>query len=966
MQFLLFLFFTAFQSSWICGQEIIVDCTHNSSGLKTSLPTKIFVKSIDIQADFKVDQDELLYLIDLVPMSHISVADLEQTVFYLRKKEYFSKIELFYYPVDHRLIFKLEGLFVLSSFRLHGSMIGKEKYKSAYIMETGECFEEKKHQYSLKKIKEKFYQDGCFKAEVEDEVIYDPILKTVKVDLFLHKGHQFTVGNCKFDIASIDKVSQQDLLLINQQLHKLFIKRFFKLKYTKELVEKAIAQLKHFLTKKGFSQSQVTYDLMIDYDHHQVDLNFNLSFDEKKEFVFWGNHFFTQENFLENISMYGKSSWHFPGAILADEIESMYKSKGFWDVKVSVKEEENKTFCVIHEGKRALLQDVEIKDNFHIPSKKLQSECFGSLHNLPFDRDAFSQAISMLKQMYMQHGFWDIKIVKEEFIPFYPQAENYKTVDYKAFLTLDEGVMRKLKSVEIEGYPELLLEKPFVQLSGLKDAIPFNYSWISTQKNWLITHFKDLGHTKVIVEYEFVSTEDGIILVWKIHLDEKQVHFGRFVVTGNSQIPFKYLKRELNIEQGQIWDKKKIEDSMANLRNLELFDTVHVFSHKETDDLGHIPVGVKLIAADKYEVRTRIGAQQVGKDFSLQQGFSYKAGGTLILNNPFKFGDRVVVEADFTRFYENFSMQYLMPWLFAHRRIRSQLKIYDNHYLQPLYIGSDVSIYNAAQQGVLFGLQEKYENINVGMSVGIEFKGVSIADIDDIGISIDYKPSFFGKKIAFLFAEPSLMWTNVDNVVNPRSGSNALITLLAMADIVDQTSLFKFLGEYALYIPFTPQVVFAIRTRIGHIFNQQYNEILPIDRFYLGGANTLRGYDRDYCPPLGRLTKPIYAPSSGLPLEAKNLWHYVNQGGRTMFNCNFETRFPIYYQLEGAVFFDAGVLIKDSVQDVPENMLGGLGFGFRYNTPIGPLRFDISFKLDRKYPEFEPPYVWYLTLGQAF
>lgn len=968
IQVFLLLFCATLQYFIACGQEIAIDCTYNCQALKEALPNKIFVKSIDIQADFKVDQDELLYLIDLVPLSHISFIDLERTIFYLRKKEYFSKIELIYNPIDHRLIFKLDGLFVLSNFRLHGSMIGKEKYKSSYIMETGECFEQKKHVYSLKKMKEKFYQAGYFNAEIKDEIFYDPILKTVKVDLFLQKSKQFTVGDCKFDIASIDKVAQQDLLLISQQLNKLFLKRFLKLKYTKDLVEKAITQLKYFLTKKGFSQSQVTYKELIDYNHHQVNLNFCISFDEKKEFVFWGNHFFTQENFLENISMYGKSSWHFPGAILADEIESMYKAKGFWDVNVSVKEEEHKTFCMIHEGNRAVIQAVEVKDNFHIPSKKLETECFSVLYDKPFDRETFTQAITALQQLYMRHGFWDIKVVKEDFVSFYPLSGKLNTMNYKAVLTLDEGEMRKLKSIEIEGYPELLLEQPFVQYKKLKEAIPFNHSWISAQKNWLINHFKDLGHNKIMVDYLAVDDEDkdGIKLIWSIHLDEKQIYFGKYVVSGNSQIPFKYLKRELLFKQGEVWDKKKIEQSMTNLRNLELFDMVHIYAHKETDDFGQVPVGVKLIAADKYEVRTRIGGQQVGKDFSLQQGFSYKAGGTFIMNNPFKFGDRVVVDADFTRFYENFSIQYLMPWLFASRPIRSQIKIYDNHYLQPLYIGSDVSIYNAAQQGILFGLQEKHQNINVGMSVGLEFKGVSVANIDDIAISIDYNPLLFGKKIAFLFAEPSLMWTNVDSIINPRSGSSALITLLAMADIVDHTSLFKFLGEYALYIPFNPRTVFAIRTRIGHVFNRQYNEILPIDRFYLGGANTIRGYDRDYCPPLGRLTQPVYAPNSGLPPRADNLWNYVNQGGRTMLNCNFETRFPIYYELEGAVYFDAGVLIKDSVQDVPENMLGGVGFGFRYNTPIGPLRFDLAFKLDRKFPEFESPYVWYLTLGQAF
>lgn len=962
--FLLFLFSVA--TSGLVGQEIVVDCTHDCLELTRLLPSKIFVKSIDIQADFKVDQDELFYLIDLVPMSHVSITDLVQTIFYLRKKEYFSKIEVCYEPVEHQLIFKLDGMFVLSTFRLHGSMIGKEKYKSCYVMEIGECFDEKKHSYSLKKMKERFYQAGCFNAQIIDELAYDPLTKTVKVDLFLHKGRQFAIGDCSFDITSAGTMNEQDSLLIQHQLHRLFIKRLFSLRYTKDLVEKSITQFKQYLTKHGFSQSAITYEEHIDYKHHQVNLKFNLKFDEKKEIVFWGNHFFTQENFLENILMYGKSSWQFPGAILSDEIETMYKSKGFWDVTISVKEEDGKAFCIIHEGKRANLQYVEIKDNFHISLEKIKAACFTNLHDKPFDRDTFSQAINALQQLYMKHGFWDIKVLKEEFVPLSPQGAHHKMLNYKAILTIDEGAMRKLKAIEIPGYPELLQEQPFAQYSILKEAIPFNHHIILTQKNWLIHHFKDLGHIKVMVDHEFVEGADGLTLVWTIHLDEKQVHFGKFIISGNSQIPFKYLQRELNIEQGQLWDKKKIEESLTNLRNLELFDTVYLYSHKEIDDSGRIPVGVKLIAADKYEIRARIGAQQVGKDFSLQQGFSPKLGGTLIMNNPFKFGDRVIVEGDFTRFYENFSMQYLMPWLFQNRPIRSQIKIYDNHYLQPLYIGSDVSIYNAFQQGVLFGLQEKYEDFNFGMSIGLEFKGILQASIDDIAVSIDYKPEFLHKKFAFLFVEPSLMWSNVDNVVNPRAGSNVLISLLGMADLQAQTSLFKFLGEYALYIPFSDKVVFAFRTRLGHVFNQHYNELLPIDRFYLGGANTIRGYDRDYCPPLGLLTKPIPAPDVGLPPAADGLWHYVPQGGRTMVNCNFEVRFPIYYEFQGAIFLDTGVLIKDSVQEIPHNMLGGAGFGFRYNTPIGPIRFDIAFKLDPKYPDFESPYVWYLTLGQAF
>lgn len=953
-----------FQLPELHSREISVDCSSDCLELERLLPEKFFVNSIDIQADYQVDKDELLYLVDIIPMSHISTKDLTQTIFYLRKKEYFSKIEVCFIQEEQKLIFKLEGLFTLASLRLHGSMIGKEKYRSCYIMEEGECFDAKKHAYSIKKLKEKFHQSGFFTCSVEDKLFFDPALKVVKVDLYLSKGPQFSIGDCKFDVESIDNIDEKELHVIKVQLSRIFLKRFYSHKYTKDVIEKSITHFKNYLNQKGYSQSSIRYEEFIDYKNRQVDIKFDFTFDEKKEFVFWGNHFFSQENFLENFLMYGKSAWHFPGAILSDEIENMYKAKGFWDIKVSVKEEKGKVFCIIHEGQRAMITHIECKDNFQMDQQLLQAKCFASIENKLFDRELFSLSIASLKQLYMQHGFWDIKVVKEELIPL-PIKQGSKSVDYKIVLTLDEGPIHYLSSIEIEDYSELLQDKFFEQWSQLKESVPFNYNWIAFQKNWLLRHFKDLGHTKVIVDYEYHNQQENPKLIWKIHLDEQQVYFGKVVFTGNSQIPFKYLQRELCMHDGQVWDKKKIDTSINNLRNLELFDTVYIYSHKEIDEKGQVPVGVKLIAADTYEIRTRVGGQQVGKDFSLQQGFSYKVGGTFIYNNPFKFGDRLFAEADFTRFYGNLSVQYLMPWLF-NRPIRSRIKIYDNSYLQPLYIGSDVSIYSAYQKGILFGMQEKHENLNMGMTLGVEFKGITPANIKDIAVSIDYNPELLHKQFAYGFVEPSCMWSYVDNILNPKNGWNALVSCLAMADFVNQTSLFKFLGEYALYLPLTQRTVFAIRTRIGHVFNQNYINIMPIDRFYLGGANTIRGYDRDYCPPLGLLTQPVPAPNAGLPNSANNLWRFVNQGGRTMYNLNFEIRFPVYAEIEAATFLDTGVLIKDSIQDVPDNLLAGVGFGLRYNTPIGPLRFDIAFKLDRKYPEFESAYAWYLTLGQAF
>jgi outer membrane protein insertion porin family len=108
------------------------------------------------------------------------------------------------------------------------------------------------------------------------------------------------------------------------------------------------------------------------------------------------------------------------------------------------------------------------------------------------------------------------------------------------------------------------------------------------------------------------------------------------------------------------------------------------------------------------------------------------------------------------------------------------------------------------------------------------------------------------------------------------------------------------------------------------------------------------------CPPLG-----VYINKCG---ESE----YVPCGAKTMFNLNLETRFPIYTDIRGVVFQDFGALIGNSLQNfMNSQFVYGTGFGFRYDTVIGPLRFDIGWKL-KKSKFYRYSFAWFLTFGHAF
>jgi translocation and assembly module TamA len=141
--------------------------------------------------------------------------------------------------------------------------------------------------------------------------------------------------------------------------------------------------------------------------------------------------------------------------------------------------------------------------------------------------------------------------------------------------------------------------------------------------------------------------------------------------------------------------------------------------------------------------------------------------------------------------------------------------------------------------------------------------------------------------------------------------------------------------------------VIAARAMFGTIsgFGATGGADLPITKlFYAGGSGTVRGYDFQH---LGTDD----APGSAV-------------GGDSVLTGSLELRFPIWGALHGATFVDAGQLSRNPWDWKPENLRTSVGFGFRYATPLGPVRVDIATPLN-------PPdgvdhvRVWF-AIGQPF
>ncbi len=138
----------------------------------------------------------------------------------------------------------------------------------------------------------------------------------------------------------------------------------------------------------------------------------------------------------------------------------------------------------------------------------------------------------------------------------------------------------------------------------------------------------------------------------------------------------------------------------------------------------------------------------------------------------------------------------------------------------------------------------------------------------------------------------------------------------------------------------------------GHPVIATVADLPASERFFAGGDTTVRGFALD------RLGTPATISNSGFPLGGNGLMIY-----------NAEIRTALFGPLGAVLFFDTGnVYLKASDMRFGE-MRKAAGFGVRYRSPVGPIRLDVGFKLDRR--DISPGnrerlVMVHISLGQAF
>jgi outer membrane protein insertion porin family len=439
---------------------------------------------------------------------------------------------------------------------------------------------------------------------------------------------------------------------------------------------------------------------------------------------------------------------------------------------------------------------------------------------------------------------------------------------------------------------------------------------------------------------------------------------GQIDISGNDPTFDKVVRREIPINEGELYSTSKINEGRARLNRLGFFEEVNISTPQGRDD--------KTLDM-KVDVTERpTGSFSVGAGFSNLENFVFTAN--VSKNNFLGLGYIMSAAANVSGKRQQGNVSLFDPYFLDSRwTLRLETHSISRQFIEDEY-----------QRGGSFAIG-RYLDARDDMRLEM------IYTIEDTGLtSIDaYKARLLGGQLYKNGLSSSgglaLMVDKRNNRVNATKGiySSLSSTLTGGWRTNDQEVLSLFGGDFNFYelkanlrtyypLVKSEALIFKYNGTLGHLGSTD-GQILPyIHRYRAGGINSVRGYDWYSLGPSLRGTgfrqgtQSTYWMGSDDPTAADD--RLVIGGTRTWIN-NFEIESPIVKQagISTVVFFDAGNAFGDVWGEGPINPLGlrtAYGFGVRWFSPMGPLRFEWGFPIDPRADERKV--VFDFSMGSLF
>ncbi len=665
------------------------------------------------------------------------------------------------------------------------------------------------------------------------------------------------------------------------------------------------------------------------------------------------------------------------------KIRDMYAEQGYFlaEVKSEVVPQKNNEVVVrflIEEHGQVSVRRITFIGNEHIPDEELREVMFTGNAGFfafgsggPFRQDAFERDIAVISALYYDRGFLSVTINTPR-VMLTPDRNGIEVS-----ITIDEGPRFRIRQLRVyERGPNDQEVEPINGRRNLRMMVRaksgdfFNRAELLEDLGAIRTLYRDHGFANVEANPQTRLDPDSQEVDVVVPIERGPlVHFERIEVRGNTKTRDKVIRREMEVSEGEQFSETKLEDSRKRITALGFFERVDISTEE-----GSAPDKVTVYI----EVSERpTGTFQVGAGFSSIENFIATA--QVQQANFFGNGQSLSLQAQVSGLRQLVNLRFYEPY-FLDSKFSASIDLYDqlrifNDFSQSSRGGSLTFGYPLVEPELTASLAYTLENDEVSTQTQSTFLGTSSA------VSV-----FTRLPLANLFnagltssIRPALTYDNRDNRLFPTSGIYLRGSSEWAAEQLGSENEFlrhRFVGRF--YYPLGAGFVLKLNTEAGHVTSPKQEGVPIFARFFLGGILDVRGFRFRSIGPRVYLNTSTDPNSAPIPFGA-------NIGGNLMYFQNLELEFPIVEKvgIRGVLFTDAGNAWNleqnycansgvrfaetspcfDGLESLAD-MRTSWGFGIRWFSPLGPLRFEWGFPFDPL--PYEESRVFEFTIGNFF
>ncbi len=541
----------------------------------------------------------------------------------------------------------------------------------------------------------------------------------------------------------------------------------------------------------------------------------------------------------------------------------------------------------------------------------------------------FQTDIERLKYFYKSKGHLQVNIGS----PVVTVSEDKKWV----FITIKlvEGPKFKVNDISFSG--ELLFDEQKLHNEiQLKEGDVYSEDKLRHDIQRLTEMYQDEGYAfaNVLRTLSIVPGENKVNVQFSFEKG-KIAYFGNISVTGNSKTRDKVIRRELRIHEGMRYSGSKLRISKENVNRLGFFEpnsvVFNTVARKGRDDVLDVEVNVK--ERNTGQITLGAGYSTASKGF-LQASISQ--------NNFLGRGQVLSFSLSLSGTSQTYNLGFTEPYLFDTRWTA----------------GGDIfrtkneasNSYKYKREG--FDLRVGYPIYDyTRLYMTYKYQDTTLTDVNDPTVDPVIENGVASS------VENSIIHDKRNNKFEPSEGHYERLAA-EYTGLGGDHKWVKIEAESRYYNNFYGDFVFRLRVAANKLFRIN-NQVIPrTERFTLGGARNLRGYDYE---DIG----PVETRKSNDPTDDR--LYTFNRGGLFSLVNTYEVEHPLVREagLKWVVFFDAGNIYENYfMEDGHLKLYTDYGFGLRWFSPIGVLRFEFGFPINRE--PHQAPNQFYFDIGQLF